>query len=744
MFTSKHPILQPLFTEIGHLSFSAKKALITLARSQQVPDPDYDFVLYEKVRPFYSEALGTKKTQGLLSLQSVEAIHELIRSPATTGFIISLALSAKIPKEEVIARQLESSVKEFVATQGVRRDSAFDWGVLFDRIRVQEPLSRNSHPRPDFNGRICDIFHGVKRRMQGRRIFPHFTNKGVSRETQHDAERLGIESKEGEILRNEDIVRHYIRTGVMCGGRVGMKQRFYPTQLTPRTYFSTGGEILYHSMYLREIFNELQDVFDPTNRFLRVALSRLECPRDGFFFVYDLTSFSSNFSEQIYFLDELARFFEGVSVLLIGPNLYAETVDLGSLLHSYVEHCNNFPEFTIETTTLPLSTSIASFVHSVAGFLGVYGNLATCTLPHGLALSQHAQTVFQVSCAGDDAAIGVEDDDHMSEVIRAVEALGILQTEKCYTSKEAAVYLKRPFVQEDDRGLVGSMVIWPLASMVSWDLIKDNRYPMLELWTRDQVRNNNAAALFNFRRSFAPHSLEVSAFGIEVAYYYMTWIHNAAGLPKGGFIPQCATTSTNSLTSAVCILGPEEDDIRLLDPVEELLSTCYPGWVEIPSIGDEVFRPRSTLQEGFSFTSCSSNLWRFLDKMGYVYREEEPRILLVGEDGRRALSKLFVTRLRKQYKYTVLEDLEEGQLISLGVLHKPFDEDNLRAFRGRLITGTYVDLDRPTTRSLKRLHYEDGGSSSEDVSDTELWEERREQVNIRMTALARTIRDLID
>jgi len=729
-----YPPLDALYDDIRNLPQSAKKALITLARAQCPCPSSTSSVLLSKLRPFYNAA-----ARGKWSDLSYSLVKELGAQPHTSGLLISLCLSAPISASEARAVRVESVIKEFMACNGNRYPSQFNWHVLFDPVLSKnEPLSKTTPARPQLNGLICNVFHGFKRRLEGRRILPHFTTKGVSKSTQEDAQRVGVEPlTNGSFITNEDIVRHYIREGVMTGGKVGMKQKHYPTGLAPRTYFSTGGEALYHSMYLREIFNELCDVFDPTNRYLRVCQSRLQCPENGFFLIYDLTSFSSNFSEQVYFLDALSSFLEDTYVRVIGPNLYATSISVGGMIRDYLHFCNDFPEFYNEVPLLHESfDSHLRFTHSVAGFLGVYGNLASCTLPHGLALVQHARNMENTSCAGDDAAIGLHDDDHLYATLSTIESLGILQREKVYESREEAVYLKRPFLQVGENGLIGDMVIWPLLTLVG-NVVSDPRFPDIASLTFNERRNMVASALFSFRRHFASNTLGgLTETEREVTYSYCRKIHGVMRLPLEGYLPQCEVESTSKLATAVFPLT-DSGDLDDNDPIYDLIDRCYTGYVSVPHLGSTKFVPTGDLIEGFSFQSTPSRHLRFLEKMGYVYHEQE-HIYFVGEEGKDVLRKLFTSKLSKEYTYRVLESLDEAQLVSIGMMQAKMMEEEVLDFSfGKK---RYHDWDRPEMPDWKRLRYDPDDSDSDEDDDTEV--HRTDRDNLPRARILRHFEDL--
>jgi len=696
-----------LWVDICRLSLQARKCLITLARAQVYELSPSDTILQEKVKPFFREIRALVPP---LKPTTLEYLRLFLPQPHMCGLIISLALSASISSEQAEVLRKESCVKEFSACMASRRPSSFNWDVFFDIKTSSEALHQSTQPRPLFNARILAAFEGWKRRLNGRTIFPHTTKNGVSRNTQDNAVFLGVHTVEEGFVTNEDLVRHYIRTGTWVDGKVGLRQKHYPTGLTPRTYFSTGGRTLFYSMYLRDILNEITDMFDPTNRYLRVSPNRLQCPQGGHFIIYDLTSFTSKFSEQVPFLHALSSFLSGTVVRVVGPHLYTEEVDVGILVQEYIEHCNDFPDFAVEVPYL--TDELGRFCHATAGFLGVYGNLTTCTLPHGLAAAQHAESESHLSCAGDDACEGVRDTEHARQLLQTVLELGELQEEKVYDSRQTSVYLKRPFNGLGGNGLIGDMCVWPLLSMATGK-VDDTRYSHMASLSSSELRCRMASSCYSFMVSFS----RLTRHGLtdierEASYHYLSTIYRRVGLPIRGYLPQCSRSNKERLSSAVFPMF-DESCVELTDPLTTLIDHAYTGSVEVPSFGeyDTVFD--GGLREGVTFTAKSSKPLRFMEKMGYLYKTRDT-ITLVGDDGYLALHRMFTEPSPKVYNFHVLEDVSPNQLISLGLLENPYTVDVV-SYGG--LKRKYFDWDEPNRTSWKRLRYDPDSSDSDGDED---------------------------
>jgi hypothetical protein len=100
-------------------------------------------------------------------------------------------------------------------------------------------------------------------------------------------------------------------------------------------------------------------------------------------------------------------------------------------------------------------------VHNVAGFLGVYGNLMSCTFVHGVSVLMMIDNPDKLNVAGDDghAAISRSNVDTLFDVIRGN---GVVERSKLYsTDEEGSICLKRGIVQFNLQLLQKRMVILP-------------------------------------------------------------------------------------------------------------------------------------------------------------------------------------------------------------------------------------------------------------------------------------------
>lgn len=276
--------LANLIAFTSRLDFSERKALITLARSQSIPDFHTSPILFSKTRPILDKLVAYPPYHSLADELVPEAhtIIHLLRSSLTTGLLIVHALGVELSDDQVRYGKEESFSKELSATQTVRRESEWNWDAILNPGahggEIIHPLFPSLSPlQRSFSKAIPGLRSSYRKRI----LLPHYSRRGVSSESSswliNNYRSYRITKVRGSFrtfhkyldrrnVTSRDIVHHYIRTGDWALGRVEMKQRWYPSGLLPRTYFAWGGTAIAVSSYLRNFFNDLGDCFDPTDR----------------------------------------------------------------------------------------------------------------------------------------------------------------------------------------------------------------------------------------------------------------------------------------------------------------------------------------------------------------------------------------------------------------------------------------------------------------------------------------------
>jgi len=95
--------LRNLGVFVSRLDFQERKALITLARSQSIPDRFHSPILFQKVAPVLNRLSQYPPFFSLADTLVAEApsILRLLNSSLTTGIIIVYALGVDLSDEEV-------------------------------------------------------------------------------------------------------------------------------------------------------------------------------------------------------------------------------------------------------------------------------------------------------------------------------------------------------------------------------------------------------------------------------------------------------------------------------------------------------------------------------------------------------------------------------------------------------------------------------------------------------------------
>lgn len=750
-----NPTLALLSGFIESLSVEERSALVTLSRSQVFPF-DSDTVLLSKCRPILDKLVVIRPYEDY-RYQSLTEIGEILYTMITTsylcGLVITLAMGATIP--ETVAAEIRTSSlnKEILATQTRRLPGAWDWDSIIrglynpgDMIHPLFPELSALQRRFSFNLRNFRHRFG-----KGKIIRPHYTTKGVSRETgewilnrrhgrncHYGNPATFHKQLDASNVTSRDVVHHYVRTGRWPVGRVEMRQRWYPSFLKPRTYFAWGGDAIRSSTFLREFFNQVGDCFEPTERHNRVRPNWLRTrSRTGLsrFFFYDLTSFTSWFHEQEPFLRALASYFADCQVFLISENITLTMASVGALIDQYVENVNSFPEFYISSgLSHGMVEAHLGMVHQCAGFLGVPGNLVTCTIPHGLAQAEGYTDIHELQVPGDDVGCETPTEERLLDKKACAESLGILQYEKVYTSDQASIYLKRGVRIVLGGVTLADMLIYPLFPYLrSPDTHPDNIDHRFRPISSPDIIPRACRVLVTFHRDLwkLTHGdlpAEHEAFILD----FLRELHNHIGLPLSGV-----------LQGRYVVEGGEEEgllnDVSIKFPVDSRYLRNDPDLlfaaeeVEVMIVRDvdpdEVMTEfHADIPTGDYITVYQKRGWSFLEDMGYLQKVENrggTKVVLIGEEAKEAY---ISHRPPRVSRYRVTSDISLSQLSALELIPgnegvsfvgadlaaRPLDFPDITPLRSYTLSRhRYIDLDRPQYVDPEILDY--GPDSQSDL-----------------------------
>jgi hypothetical protein len=601
-----------LCTIISVLPLKPRKAFVLMCRARRNPyhDRKSNTTLWRLSQPFWNYLTQHKYPQ----LRIVSILDECITRPMIAGFMLSLCVSSPMARSEAESIVVDMYEKEIRSMESIRRDGTIDWHSLMTRPDYQL--------NPGFsNRRVSSTIHYQLKswvdKISSKIIYPH---SGVKMLATGSASTLGGDpSLSLDNCSTRQAESKYSRYGVLGEGPCEMKQRWVPGSLVPRTYYAQGLTAYHSSKYLRNAFNDLADLFRNINKFKRVLpqTAASESFDSTELYIYDLTSFTSLFHEHRNFLLDLADVVQEVEVILADSHYGKTTAMLSELIREYVT-CNVSDPTYVSSVLDP--ERFLYLTHGVAGFLGVYANLITCTIPHGWTLACIDDSFSNNWCAGDDAGIQTARE-KLDILNKNCRRLGQIQEEKTFVGTEpGAVALKRPVRLEHNIIVFSPNVLWPIFGPIfdqEGTRFSDEDYKMF--------RFRFCSSLISFFSSTRTMDLETEE--VLFAVGYLKHVYDVLGLPLRGWFPVLMGWSPWKFT--VPIMDERFFD---LDPLERLVDTFYTGSFETTMEEEMPADIISLLEEGYSQGNMTPGL-RWLRDIGYVHATEV-RVKLYDLDGR--------------------------------------------------------------------------------------------------------------
>jgi hypothetical protein len=436
-----------------------------------------------------------------------------------------------------------------------------------------------------------------------------------------------------------DLERIYHMYETKVSGPCEMRQKWYPSILNPRTYYAMGGDAYHSSKYLAKAFVDLCDKLPATNRRTRVEPSRVTIrdeTNDVAF--YDLTSFTSNLHPQCAFMYRLANYARGVRVYLVDAVRGIISEDLGYLIYEYTKHNLDNPSYTIPSK---YGDPSVNHYHSIAGFLGVYGNIATATFLHGAVMAMRHEYTDENNVAGDD---GLDITPSVDNTLNTVQLLGQVKDEKTFRMSEGCcIHLKRPITRIGNRLLQGQLYTWP--SLEAGQNDTDPRYTQYnDLSNRDR-RSIAASSITAFLRKLESQHIDTSE--LELVDTFMIMMYDTYKLPKAGCVPQALHDSSS-------FVPIYEKRFIGLDPIRNTIIRNYTGIARLPLRGKQEWQ-YEMFQDG-TFRCNNTKLLSYLVKLGYV-EQVKIQTLSFGNAGLDQLIREYVDPDPLIYDYTIMRKL---------------------------------------------------------------------------------------
>lgn len=629
-----------LITSLNH---GLRKQLITLARSCCIPVPET--TLYQKtsaILHFLRERFQNDPSQ-------LEMVESTITDPLLNGLYISLCISLPMPEHAIKETYRQLLGKEMAVMESSPLPGSINYDCFFGEYAT--PLHPTMDPAPIQSARIHRIIDMWIAELENQAvILPHMTSKLVSKHTQDLVADTypDYTTFEEEGATQPDLENVYMRFGdLLPGGSCEVKQRWYTSGLVPRTYYAAGSDAYHKSKYMRNAFNRLCDLLPPTERFARVNTRRIVLSSPfSHAIIYDLTSFTSNMHEQRHFLDRLALYCRGRSVRVLDAVEGVIERDLGELISEYND-LNKNPTYSSKKL---LGTDLL-LDHHIAGFLGVYGNLATCTFLHGAVMSCVVDSFQQLGIAGDDGLIDSYDD---WMTFFAIRLLGLMEESKGYSTLDPGnqVYLKRPVKQVGNRVYSEAFALYSMVEHLFED--DDPRFFRSPRSTLERKRSL-ASSVVAYLRSI--RSLILNASQKQEVVEFLGMVYSRAQFPESGHVPYLPTDFGSHQKALPSTLIPSLGSVGE-DPIEYTIKSLYSGSVVLPyRSSDRIEMDNDMLYAGAEFVCTGSAKLSYYRKMGFL-ELEQGEVLYVGEDGLSRLLEMYITSDRfPVYTVTVVHDV---------------------------------------------------------------------------------------
>jgi hypothetical protein len=395
-----------------------------------------------------------------------------------------------------------------------------------------------------------------------------------------------------------------------------------------------GGTSWNQTKHLGPEVPSLCDFLPSCNRFSRVLPNRLSIPNDGYAFIYDLKSFTSNLLEVRHFLWCLGEYCEDYEIPVMDSQEGVHHVNLKMLIQMLAENCNG-PEYTSGFTS-PINVS---GTHKIAGMLGVYGNIAMATFLHAAVLLQLFDNEDHLNVVGDDGvACILPDQEEM--LVFTIGLLGTLEMSKVYRSNESGcLHLKKSIIQVSNHLISISNIPFPSLEYCLHEEQIDPRYPFISEMSYDDRRTASASSYLSFISSINPQRCNDR--DLEFLEKFPCWYYTNYGLPMSGHVPQISGNNTLGFVPPALPLMYDKS-------LEYGLRLHYSGTAILPVREVKAFEKEDLEKEQF-YANSAPHL-TYLEKLGYFSRET-PSYVVFGIDGFDALYKEYTLRLKKLYLY---------------------------------------------------------------------------------------------
>lgn len=551
-------------------------------------------------------------------------INMCLDHPLYSGAIIMSCFLAPLTDDQIAQTKLESYLKEIDVMDTEPYFPNFDFRPFFGEYNVQ------LHPSIPANPPMAKTVHQAIQSWTSIHSSPHrhhvprLSTKLLPRLTRQDMDiYLSQILHEPSLSTQGTLEWLWMKYGVEFTGKCEVKQRWYTNGLSPRTYYVCGPTLFNSVKYTQDLWNDLCDRLEVTNRRNRVNPHRIHIDGVARALFYDLSSFTSNCAAQREFLQQLALYVDGLPFIAQDSRFGLTTVDFGDVIRDYA-NSNIHPEYSTRDPRFEDST------HGVAGFLGVYGNIATCTFLHGAVVLQLASDTSGCGCAGDDAVIVT--DMETDSVWICISLLGVLAMEKTFSSEDPDVlYLKRRVWFGDRRPCqlnTSRYIQLPsfLFTMNQTDLKRFREGKM----TKAELKKLACSSLGATYKSSVPFLN--SGYMVDIRTFLQGY-YKLLKLPIQGNVPQFSRANSWWSQSFV----PNMATLGYRGFIEGTINILYPGWCNLPDRITIPFPVPLSLKENSVVRLVQGPNTSLYVKMGVLEPIHRRNRLLTDEEGLKEL-----------------------------------------------------------------------------------------------------------
>jgi len=536
-------------------------------------------------------------------------------SPVLRSLLLYCSRNGPLSDTQLKEQQLQSFQKEYDVLSSTPKPQRIHFSSLLDD-RDDESIIPELPQNPTATAYVkYAIKNWVERVCLKPVIYPKLSSKSVSHKTRDICtlrdypNNYGISSNITQV--DLERIYHYFHDKV--GGENEMRQVYYPSQFSPRTYYSSGGLSFHKTKFIGRLLTLLCEQLPPSSRRTRNLPNRLFVDEDEYALIYDFSSYTTNLWEHSSFFYWLARCVDEVDVCVMDAYDGPISVSLSSLIND-CEDMHVFPKISVREYIVGCVFPIIT--NHVAGLLGIMGNIPSAVFLHASIGMQAIDTnhTNKINTPGDDGII-LTTKENETRVVTTISTIGEFQMEKVYRSIDTGcLHLKKTIVQVANTLITMPNVVLPSVEyMINDEDVDPRYYKQINKLTKDERRAATASTITSFLKSL--RSVDIGDDDECVILTLLDIIYTWYNLPRFGNVPQFL----NSSQSYFCCAIPSQGyDFRVC-PITYTIQHNNSRVSRLP-MRDRI-EPTTDLSKlgiGDVFVSNGTQLTTYLEKLGYL------------------------------------------------------------------------------------------------------------------------------